>query len=440
MVYRGSPIPRPVAAEEQVFIELTVIIFLAVASHFVIKRFRQPTIIGEIGIGIVLGPSVAVPLLHRVGLLPATQATLFTPEFIQVFASLGAIFLLFLIGLETDLKAVFDRRNVLVASGGVIVPWAFGFLVAYLMVPDANLAVAPPPALPVPRFVMAMFVGATLVATSTAIAAAVLLELGMIRTTVATTIMGAVIVDDVLGLLVLSISQGMATGGGLDIVGLGILVVIAVAFIVLMIYIGTRYFGRFVSWAEGRGRKSGLTHTGFMAAMAVAFFSAFLAEVIGLSAVVGAFLAGAMFSNNALKHDFHEGVTFLGSIFTPIFFISLGLLVNVWVTTDLAVFGGVLLVVAFLTKLGGCGLAAWATGMSRPQSLAIGYGMVPRGEVGLIIALAAEQSGVIGPELFSIIVLVMVIVSVVPAPFMRKYLLEMKEETAPRRAPEQSPF
>jgi len=414
-------------ATERAFLELTILISVAVTSHFVIRRFRQPTIIGEIGIGVILGPTIAVPLLRSSGILGPTES-LFTEDLISLFASLGAIFLLFLIGLESDVRAIYKRKNILVAIGGVALPWVLGFAIAYVMVPDASLQVLPLPASPTPRFIMATFVGAALVATSTAIAAAVLRELGMLRTEIANTIMGAVIVDDILGLLVLSLSLGVA-GGAVDLVSILFLLGISVAFIALAIYVGSRYFARLVVWTQARGLKAGLTHAGFMVAMAVAFFTSFLSEAIGLSAVIGAFLAGAMFSNTPLRHDFQEGVEFLGAIFTPVFFISLGLFVDVWaVSVGLILFGAVLLGVAFVTKLAGCGLAARWTGMSKSESLAVGYGMVPRGEVGLIIALIAHEADVIGPDLFSIIVLVMVIVSVLPAPLLRRALISIRAE------------
>ncbi len=415
------------SATEAVFLQLTIILFVAVASHFVIKRFHQPTIIGEIGLGVILGPSILVPVLRYWGVLAPTAEGLFDPTLISLFASLGAIFLLFLIGLETDVRAIYRRKNVFVALGGVLLPWVGGFATAFLMVPPESLLVD---GTVIPRFVMATFVGATLVATSTAIAAAVLLELGMIRTEVASTIMGAVIVDDILGLLVLSISVGVA-GGTVDVLAIAYLLAVSVAFIALALYVGKRYFSRLVVWTEARGLKVGLTHSGFMVAMAVTFLTAFLSEAIGLSAVIGAFLAGAMFSNTPLRHDFHEGVSFLGAIFTPVFFISLGLLVNVWtLSSTLLLFGGVLLGVAFVTKLAGCGLPARWTGMSRAESLAVGYGMVPRGEVGLIIALVASQAGVIGADLFSIVVLVMVVISVLPAPLLRKSLMTIRAQAS----------
>jgi len=414
-------IGAPMATSSEVFLQLTILLSVAVVSHFASKRFRQPTIIGEIGIGVILGPSVLGYILNGWSPPPPTAQGPFDPTLITIFAGIGAIFLLFLIGIETDVRAIYRRKNIYVALGGVILPWIFGFLTAYIMV-------APDP-------VMATFVGATLVATSTAIAAAILRELGMLGSEVASTIMGAVVVDDLLGLLVLSISVGFAQGR-VDVLSLVYLLTVAVAFIVLAMYIGARYFSRLVVWTQGRGDRLGLKHAGFMMAMAVAFSAAFVSEAIGLSAVIGAFLAGAMFSATPLRKDFQEGVEFLGAVFTPVFFISLGLLVNVWeIDFNHLWFAGVLLVVAFLTKLVGCSTVARWTGMSADESLAVGYGMVPRGEVGLIIAVIAQQAGVIGADLFSIIVVVMVLVSVLPAPLLRRTLLRLPTASKPAPVP-----
>jgi len=423
-----------VATQEQVFLQLTVILAVAVASQFASKRFRQPTIIGEIGIGVILGPSVLGYIQNGWSPPKVDAPGPFDPVLITIFAGLGAIFLLFLIGLETDIRAIYKRKNIYVALGGVIVPWVFGFTTAYVMVPPESLLVG---SVQVDRFVMATFVGATLVATSTAIAAAILRELGMMRSEVASTIMGAVVVDDLLGLLVLSISVGVAQGR-VDVLGIVYLLIVATAFIVLAMYIGTRYFARLVVRTQRRGLRLGLKHAGFMAAMAVAFSTAFVSEVVGLSAVIGAFLAGTMFSNTPLRRDFEEGVEFLGAVFTPVFFISLGLLVNVWAiqSSDLLFFGAVLVAVAFITKLVGCSTVARWIGMSAEESAAIGYGMIPRGEVGLIIAVVAQQEGVIGPDLFSIIVLVMVVVSVLPAPLLRRALLRLPKPEGGAVGPE----
>lgn len=408
---------------EDVFLQLTILLSVALASQFVIKRFRQPTVIGEIAIGVLLGPTVAVPLLKSFGLIGPTVQGLFDPQLITLFATLGAILLLFLIGLETNVKAIYRGRNILVALGGVAVPWILGFFVAREMIPSADLLTD--------RFVVAMFVGATFVTTSTAIAGAILLDLKMIRTDVAQTIMGAVIVDDILGLLVLSIALGVA-GGGLDLVQLGTLVTISILFIGIVLYLGTRHFSRLVFWMHRKAVKAGLNNAAFMVAMAVAFSFALLSEVIGLSAVVGAFLAGAMFSGSKLRHEFEKGVQFIGAIFTPVFFISLGLLVDAWtLNSGLLIFGGVLLAVAFGSKLAGCGLTARLAGMSRRESLAVGYGMIPRGEVGLIAAVIGQQQGILSQGLFSIIVVVTLIVSILPMPLLRRSLLSLDAPTVP---------
>ncbi len=169
--------------------------------------------------------------------------------------------------------------------------------------------------------------------------------------------------------------------------------------------------------------RAGLPHAGFLIAMSTAFFMAFLAENIGLSGIIGAFLAGAMFTADALRRDFQTGVEFLGAIFRPIFFISLGLLVNIWtLNVNLLFFGAVLLAAAVVGKVVGCVYPARQSGLSNDESFAVAYGMTPRGEVGLIIALAAVEAGVIGSGLFSILVIVMVAVSVLPAPLLRRRL------------------
>src|SRR5712691_1720666 len=183
------------AGTEALFQQLTILLVLATLSHFTIKRFRQPTIVGEIVLGILLGPSVLGFYFN---------VTLFDPALVASFASLGAIFLLFVIGLETDFRTIYTRKNIFVASGGVALPLVFGLLAAYFLVPSGDVGVNGT------QFTMALFVGATLTATSTAIAAAVLLDLGLMRQPVAETIMGAAVVDDILSLIILSLSSARA--------------------------------------------------------------------------------------------------------------------------------------------------------------------------------------------------------------------------------------
>ena len=399
-------------ATTEIFRDLSFLLAVGVVSHFVIRKFRQPTIIGEIGIGIVLGPTV----------LGALNISLFDPIIIETFAALGAIFLLFLVGLESDFRSIYTKTNFFVALGGVLLPFVVGFAVAYLMVPPSGLGGN------ATQFTMAAFVGAALVATSTAIAASVLLEIGLMKDRVAQTILGAAVVDDILGLLVLSIVVGSGGPGGLDVTHIVLLGVSAVAFLVVGSLVGLYFFSRIVVWIQATGKRLGIPHGGFAIALALTFLYAFIAELIGLSAIVGAFLAGTMFASTPIRKDLHEGARYLGAVFTPIFFISMGLLVNLWVvlrTPDLIVFGIVLFVVAIGAKVIGCWIPARLSKMSARESLAIGLGMAPRGEVGLIVALTALTASVIGDALFSVIVVVMIVVSVLPTPFFKEVLVRI---------------
>lgn len=402
--------------------QLTILLTLAVVSHLFIKRFRQPTIIGEIFIGILVGQSV----LGSLGILQ------FDPNFISTLSALGAIFLLFLIGLESDFRAIYERKNILVALGGVLLPLLVGFVIAWYLVPPSGLGGSGT------QFMMAAFVGVTLTATSVAIAASILLDLGLMKKNLGRTIMGAAVVDDVLGLLVLSVVVGM-THGGVDPVSVAILLIKAVAFIVVAILVGIHLFNPVVVRVQGMGLKSGISHAGFLTAMAIAFFYALIAEALGLSAIVGAFLAGTLFASAPLKTEFTEGARYLEAVFTPIFFISLGLVVNlevVWGTPELLLFAIVLTIVALVTKVAGCAIPARLQGMSRHESLAIGWGMTPRGEVGLIVAVTALNALVISDALFSVIVLVIILVSVLPAPLFKRALHAVEAEQRPeKRAP-----
>ncbi len=400
---------------EAVYQQLTILLVLATLSHLTIKRFHQPTIVGEIALGILIGPSV---LGFYFNVYPFDQSL------VASFAGLGAIFLLFLIGLESDFRAIYTTKNVLVAAGGVALPFVLGFVTAYLLVPLNAVGTSGT------QFTMAIFMGATLTATSTAIAASVLLDLGLMKEPVAQTIMGAAVVDDILSLVVLSLVVG-ASRGEVDPLSIGLLVLAALAFIGVGMAVGIYFFRRVVVRVQVEGMKLGLKHGGFIIAMAVTFLYAFVAEIVGLSAVVGAFLAGTLFASTPLREDFTEGAGYLGAIFTPIFFISLGLQVDLPLALGnvaLLVFGGVLTVVAILTKVVGCGIPARLTKMTRHEALAVGWGMTPRGEVGLIVALAALSASVIAESLFSVLVVVMILVSVLPAPLFKRALAGVDDE------------
>ena len=385
-----------------------------------IRKLGQPQIIGEIAIGVLVGPSVLGAYLLR-----SYNIVLFDPSLTASFASIGAIFLLFLVGLESDFRVMYTRKNFAVALGGVVLPFVIGAPLAYYMLPPAAIGPQGTP------FTMAVFVGAAMVATSTAIAAAILLELGLMKDRVAQTIIGAAVIDDILGLLTLSIVVGLSRSGGIDIWAIAILLITALVFIGVAIYVGVHFFSKIVVRLQAAGNRMGMKHGGFSIAIAITFLYAFISEVIGLSAIVGAFLAGTMFASTPLRKDLGEGATYLAAIFTPIFFISLGVLVDLGsVSSEFYLFSLILVVMAIVTKVVGCSIPARLTGLRTREALAVGLGMTPRGEVGLIVALTALTAEVIGPSLFSVIVLVSVAVSVLPSPFLKRALRRVAAQRA----------
>jgi Kef-type K+ transport system membrane component KefB len=368
---------------------------IAVISHFVISRMRQPMVVGEILIGILIGPSI-------IGF------TLIDVELISGFAQFGAIVLLFMIGLESDLKSIYTKQNIAIAIGGVVVPWVMGVSVFAFLMPDLGMT-------------QAIFVGATLVATSVAVTASMLMELNIIKKPVGQAILGAAVVDDILGMIVLAIAGGTA-GGSIDMFHVVYLIAAAVGFVVIGIWAGTRYICRILEIADKEAKQRGMDHTGFVLALMIALFYAYIAEVIGISAIVGAFVAGTVFSTLCIKKEFETGTKYLAAVFAPVFFISLGILFDVSGLADFIWIAIIITIVAVISKLLGCGIPAKMFGMSTRESMAVGIGMTPRLEVAMIIALYGLSTGIIGPDVYSIVVFMGIVTAIITPPLFRMIL------------------
>lgn len=376
---------------QDVWFELTFLLAVALLSSFIFARFGQPKVIAYIIVGVAIGPSF-------LGIIePNSDTESAFPESLRMLAQLGSIVLLFMIGLECDLKEVYTRRSIAIAVGGVILPWVAGYFIAVGLGYDD-------PAYPG----QAIFIGATLVATSVAVTAGVTSELGIIGTPVAYAIIGAAVVDDVLGMVVLGISKGL-TAGGLDVVGISALIGGAVLFVVLGAWLGSRYLTKLVFNVQVSGFRRKLPMSGFILALTIAFLYSFIAETIQISAIVGAFVAGTAFSTSPLKDGFRKGTMYLEALFVPLFFVSLGVLVdfsevsNGW---DIFWFASILTLVAIATKVVGCGIPARATGMNNMDSLAVGVGMVPRLEIALVIAFigVSTDPAIISPGVYTAVV------------------------------------
>jgi Kef-type K+ transport system membrane component KefB len=338
----------------------------------VFERFGQPGITGEILAGVVLGPSV----------LNWVQPD----QIMTALAEMGAMFLLFRVGLEVKASDLFRLGGtaLTVAILGVVLP----FLVGWALF--AQLGYSVPESL---------FVGTAMVATSVGITARVLASKGLLELRASQVILAAAVIDDVLGLIALAFVSSLGKGH-VNIAGIAVTAVLASGFTFVIARFGTRALGQIVPRVEA---KLSVKEAQFNLALIALFGLSLLAVYIGVAAIVGAFLAGLAFSETATKRvqDLAHGIT---ELLVPFFLAHFGLALNLAEFADKRVvwLSIVLLIAAVITKLAGCGLGAIRLG--RNDALRIGLGMMPRGEVGMIVAQIGLQMGIIEQPVYATVV------------------------------------
>ncbi|MFN2481436.1 MAG: cation:proton antiporter [Pyrinomonadaceae bacterium] len=379
------------------------------------ERLRQPAVLGELCGGILLGALG----LAGVGAIETLKAD----ATVNALAEIGVIILLFEVGLESNLGELLEvwRSSLLVAVAGVVVPFLLGWGVASLFLPGEVRLVH-------------VFVGATLSATSIGITARVLRDLGKLSTRTARVILGAAIIDDVLGLVVLAVVKGAveAQAAGAAVSAAGVAAITAKAILFLLVALAA---GKFVvpQLFRGAGKLEG---RGVLLALAVSicFALAWAAAEIGLASIVGAFAAGLMLEEahferlpNHTKHDLEELLAPVSQFLVPVFFVLVGLRVDlrVFARPSLLAFAAALTLAAILGKQV-CSLAVVERGVDR---LSVGVGMIPRGEVGLIFAgvgatlLLPNAQGllvpVISPDIFGGIVVMVIVTTLLTPPLLK---------------------
>jgi Kef-type K+ transport system membrane component KefB len=333
-------------------------------------------------------------------------------EVIHVLAQLGVLLLLFEIGLETDLREMFrvGPAALAVALVGIALPFALGYFY-WRHVPHAasgggDLTTA------------AVFVGATLTATSVGITARVLSDLGRLRTQEARIIIGAAVIDDVLGLVILSVVSGVAAGVSLTFLGVGRTLAVAVGFLVLAVIVG-RFLAPKLFDVIVRMR---VRYVLVVASIAFALGLAALAGLAGSAPIIGAFAAGLVLSGTNQFDTIEQEVRPVASIFAPIFFVSVGSSVNLALlvpSTPAAratlLMAGAIILLAVVGKVA----AGWAAPWSRFRRIVVGVGMVPRGEVGLIFADIGRRSGMLGDDVFGAILLMVMVTTFIAPPALK---------------------
>jgi len=366
--------------------QMSLLLFVALAGYLIASRINQSAIIGLILMGLLVGPSF-------LGMITYT-------DFIRSLAHLGAVVLLFVIGLEFHLKDILSARNGVIAGIGVIIPWIGGYWLSLLFGFDIPSAI---------------FIGTALTATSIAITANVLKELGKLQTEAAKAIIGAAVIDDVLSLLVLAISSDVVSGT-FSVGGIAIVALKAIAFIVIAGAFGLLVVSRFFERLDTTAFVEKYPEFIFIFAMMMAFLYAMLADAVGLSAIVGAFIAGVSFVGVHLNRSrsLKEGADYLQIIFASIFFVSLGILADFHaLTMEIVAFLFVLTIVAIFTKVIGCGIPAKLAGLCTKDAFIVGFGMAPRGEVAMIVALIGLNAGIIGQGVYVTLVLMSLLTTVI---------------------------
>ena len=392
---------------------IAVILLAAKAAGYLSVRLGQPSVLGELLVGILLGPSL-LNMLH----LPFIEGEALG-ETIAELGELGVLLLMFIAGLELHLDELTRNTKVSALAGflGVLTPLAMGAGIGLLFGFDLRSA---------------FFLGLMLGATSVSISAQTLMELKVLRTRVGLGLLGAAVFDDVLIILLLSISLAVVSGGT-SATGILFILLRMVIFLTASVAFGLYVLPRLVRIVSRLPISQGVLSL----AVVILLFYGVAAEVVGgMAAITGSFLAGLMFARAAEKERLMAGVSSLAyGLFVPIFFVSIGLAVNVRdLEAEALLLTGAIIVVAIVSKLFGSGLGARWAGFSWRESWQLGAGMVSRGEVGLIVANVGIGAGLVTESQFSAVVGMVLVSTLVTPPMLRALFTEPKKAPVPDEA------
>ena len=385
--------------------QLAVILLAAKVLGEVFERFlKTPAVLGELAAGIIIGPfalgAVDVPglgpLFEQVVASGEGGYSIPVSEGLWSIAQVGSIVLLFAAGLETDLRQFvrYAGPASVVALGGVALPFVFGMVMTDVF--GFADGFGDPKAL---------FIGAIVTATSIGITVRVLSDLRRLDTPEGITILAAAVMDDIIGILMLTVVVGINATGELSVGSVSIVALKTIGFWVVLTGLGVLLASR-ISNILDRFQVSGAA---LAMSLALAFLAAGLAESFGLAMIIGAFSIGLALSGTDLAHRLEEPLRGVYAALVPIFFVVMGMLVDVSELGDVWVFGLVLTGFAVIGKLGGSGIPALFVGFNRSGAWRIGAGMLPRGEVALIMAGIGIGQGIIGTDLFGVAIIMTVL-------------------------------
>ncbi|HVR41187.1 MAG TPA: cation:proton antiporter [Thermoanaerobaculia bacterium] len=370
------------------------------------ERLGQPAVLGELVGGVLVGVS-------GLQLVDPHQET------IHLLSELGVVLLLFLIGLETDLKKLLSVGGsaTAVAFVGVALPFAGGVALGHFLGF---------------RMLVAVLLGASLTATSVGITARVLSDLGHLQDDESQVILGAAVVDDIIGLVLLTCIGTIAEGGALTFLGVGKIIVVALGFVLLAIVIGSQLASRLIRIIDRINMARGL----FFASVVFAFVLAYFAHRAGSAMIIGSFAAGLVLARTHRGRDIQREVHDVAQFFIPIFFVVVGAAVDLKAITREDLFLGLALTVVGILGKVAAGFVVWGKGLKR---LVVGVGMIPRGEVGLIFAQIGLTTKLLNAGLYSAVALMVMTTTFVTPPLLRRLLVarapDVREEDLVTDAP-----
>ncbi len=380
----------------EIFRDLAIIIIAAKLMGILARRINVPQVVGEILAGLIIGPSV-------LGFVNQT-------EFLSQMAEIGVILLMFSAGLGTNLR---DLKNTgiiafLIACAGVAVPLICGTVLYMCFYGFAAIGTA--------EFFRSVFIGVILTATSVSITVQALAEMGKLKTKLGTTIVSAAIIDDIIGIIVLAVVIGMGTGG--EEASITSVIIRNLLFFVLATAGGVVLYKLFKKLDSKYRHTHRIPIFGLGLCMALSYIAE---KYFGVADITGAFMAGVILCN-IRDSEYIEAKIVVNSymLFGPVFFAGIGLKTTIsGMSATLIIFSACFILVALLSKIIGCGLMSKICGLSKLDSLKVGIGMMTRGEVALIVAQKGLSVGIIDPLLFTPVILLIILSSILTPIFLK---------------------
>ena len=377
---------------------IIIVLAAALVGRFLSKKLKQPVILGELVLGAIIG---------NIGLTMGEGALVLDPA-VNNIADVGILFLLLFAGLSLNLKEFrkIEKSSALVALLGVILPFILGYITAIWFGFS---------------HIIALFVGTALMATSIGVKAEILLELRIMGTRLGSLIMGAAVIDDVITMVILTILISVVKTGYVEIGEISIFLFLALLFLLTAVLLTKEKISSALDKYLSKiklGRENLL-----IVGIVVALLFSLVAENIGLSIIIGAFIAGIILGQLSFFRGLKDYVSLIGgTFFIPVFFVTVGMTFDLNAFLSMSGFAGVLLMVAIVGKLVGCGLGAKLTKFDNRESIAAGVAMIPRAGVELILVKLGLDYEIINTEIASAILIMVIITTLITPPVLVKVL------------------